>query len=327
MREKYLHNGAAIPSIGLGTWQIPISGVVRAVDSALDYGYRHIDCAFECENEVYIGAALKRHFEENGLRRQQIFVTSKLWSTFHQKDRVIENCIRSLHALNLEYLDLYLINWPVSLKPATEVFPLIPSGEPDYDNLRLEDTWTAMEQLVRCGLVRSIGLANFNKKQILRILECCDIPPAVLQVESHPYFLNEDIINFARGSGMQVTAYAAIGSSYLEAKDKGVMHILDDPVVSAIAKVHGKTAAQVLIRFALQRNLIVIPKSFNPEKIKENIEVFDFELSFDEMERLHALNRDERIIDPMGLIVAGSKERYYTDSTRGSDRVRTATEM
>ncbi|KAL5113051.1 15-anhydro-D-fructose reductase [Taenia crassiceps] len=301
MREKYLHNGASIPSIGLGTWQIPIKGVVRAVHSAIDCGYRHIDCAFECENEAYIGAALKQQFEENGLRRHQMFITSKLWCTFHQKDNVIESCVRSLHALNLEYLDLYLIHWPVSLKPGVEVFPLLPSGEPDYDNPRLEETWAAMEQLVRRGLVRSIGLANFNKKQILRILECCDIPPAVLQVESHPYFLNEEIINFARGSGMQVAAYAAMDSTHHEAKGRRAMNILEDPVVSEIAKVHGKTAAQVLVRFALQRNLVVIPKSNDPMRIKENIEVFDFELSADEMKRLYALNKDQRMIDPVRM--------------------------
>ncbi|VDM15904.1 unnamed protein product [Hydatigera taeniaeformis] len=300
MREKYLHNGACIPSVGLGTWQIPIKGVVRAVDAAINCGYRHIDCAFECENEIFIGAALKHQFEE-GLRRHEVFVTSKLWCTFHRKDKVIESCIRSLRALNLEYLDLYLIHWPVSLRTIVTF------------NVCTQHS-KAMEQLVRHGLVRSIGLANFNEKQILRILECCDIPPAVLQVESHPYFLNETIINFARNSGMQVAAYAALGSTYHEtwsktdtqantlcefSKDKGVMAILEDPVVSEIAQVHGKTPAQVLIRFGLQRNLIVIPTSINPTRIKENIEVFDFELSIDEMERLYALNKDLRIIDPV----------------------------
>ncbi|KAL5961970.1 15-anhydro-D-fructose reductase [Taenia solium] len=273
MREKYLHNGASIPLVGLGTWQIPIKGVVRAVESAINCGYRHIDCDFECGNEAFIGAALRHQFEEEGLLRHQMFITSKLWCTFHRKDKVMESCIRSLHALNLEYLDLYLVHWPVSLRPGVEVFPLLPNGEPDYDNPSLEETWAAMEQLVRRGLVRSIGLANFNKKQILRILQCCDIPPAVLQVESHPYFLNEEIINFAHGSGMQVAAYAAIGSAYHGAKGKGAMHILEDPVVSEIAKVHGKTAAQVLIRFGLQRNLVVIPKNIDPARIKENIEV------------------------------------------------------
>ncbi|VDK35936.1 unnamed protein product [Taenia asiatica] len=265
--------------------QIPIKGVVRAVESAINYGYRHIDCDFECGNEAFIGAALKHQFEEKGLLRHQMFITSKLWCTFHQKDKVIESCIRSLHALNLEYLDLYLVHWPVSLRLVLTYF----------EHLK------AMEQLVRRGLVRSIGLANFNKKQILRVLECCDIPPAVLQVESHPYFLNEEIINFAHGSGMQVAAYPAIGSVNHEARDKGAMHILEDPVVSEIAKVHGKTAAQVLIRFGLQRNLVVIPKNIDPTRIKENIEVFDFELSADEMERLYALNKNQRTMDPVRM--------------------------
>ncbi|BHF61988.1 hypothetical protein SprV_0100496900 [Sparganum proliferum] len=153
-----------------------------------------------------------------------------------------------------------------------------------------------MEQLVKMGLVRSIGLSNFNEEQIRRVLGCCTIPPAVLQVESHPYFLNDELIRFAQRIGMKVTACAPLGSSYTEPKGD-VCHLLDDPIVSKIAKVHGKSPAQVILRHGLQRNLIVIPKSVTPERIQENINIFDFELTEDEMSSLNRLDKGQRLLD------------------------------
>ncbi|VDN29453.1 unnamed protein product [Dibothriocephalus latus] len=179
---------------------------------AINAGYRHIDCAFSHGNEFAVGVALKNQIVTEGFPRRKLFVTSKLWCTFHKKLLVRENCIRSLRALNLEYLDLYMINWPVSLKSGVRQ----PNGEPEYDSVPIEETWEAMEQLVQMGLVRSIGLSNFNEDQIRRVLGCCSIPPAVLQVESHPYFLNNELISFAQGIGMKVTACAPLGSSYTE---------------------------------------------------------------------------------------------------------------
>ncbi|KAM7540294.1 hypothetical protein Aperf_G00000028621 [Anoplocephala perfoliata] len=298
LAEKYLHNGACMPSVGLGTRQISMTGVVRAVDAAIDYGYRHIDCAFEYENETHIGLALRHQFEVKGLRRQDIFISSKLWCTYHLKDRVGENCIKTLRALNLEYLDLYLIHWPISLQPGDAIYPTLPTGELEYAYTDLEETWSGMEQLVLGGLVRSIGLANFNRTQILRILECCDIPPTVLQIESHPYFLNEEIINFARGCGMKVAASMVLGSTSPEIKN---MQIMEDPVVKEIASVHGRTPAQVLIRFALQRNLIALPNSFDRQQLKENLDVYDFELTSNEMVRLCGLNKNKRIEVPIRM--------------------------
>ncbi|VDL96785.1 unnamed protein product [Schistocephalus solidus] len=299
--------------------QSSASEVSKAVRIAISAGYRHIDCAFSHGNEFSVGVALKNQIVAEGFPRRKLFVTSKVCMLFHRKPALAlvhisqeTTCARKLYSIPSSPKSR--ISRPISdqLASVSESNVLHskysmknmhfqpgarqPSGEPEYDSVPIEETWEAMEQLVQMGLVRSIGLSNFNEEQIRRVLGCCSIPPAVLQVESHPYFLNSKLINFAQRIGMKVTACAPLGSSYTEPKGD-VCHLLDDPIVGKIAKVHNKSPAQVILRHGLQRNLIVIPKSVTPERIRENINIFDFELTEDEMSSLNSLDKGQRFMD------------------------------
>uniref|UniRef100_A0A5K3EZR8 Aldo_ket_red domain-containing protein n=1 Tax=Mesocestoides corti TaxID=53468 RepID=A0A5K3EZR8_MESCO len=268
-------SGHSIPVIGLGTFKTTDREVVKtSISAALDAGYRHIDTAHIYQNEADIGEALKVKFAEGGIKREDVFITTKLWGTEHHPMDVRPACGESLRKLQLSYVDLYYVHWPVHL---------LRQGE-SRGPFTLEDTWREMEKLVDAGLVRSIGISNFNKAQIDRIMAIARIKPAMLQIESSVVFLNEKLIKYAQLIGLPVTAYAPFGSP---GTSPDYANPLELPCVLDIAKAHGKSPAQVLVRHALQRQLVVIPKSTSPKRILENIKVFDFELSPVEMEALN----------------------------------------
>ncbi|CAL8070906.1 unnamed protein product [Calicophoron daubneyi] len=294
MKNVKLTNGIAVPSIGFGTWGIDSENVSNLVEYAASVGYRHVDCAHVYSNEPRIGEAFKSIFNSGLIGREQFFITSKLWNTYHRPELVEKGCQRTLKDLKLDYLDLYLMHWPCSYQPGEVPFPKDPDGNILYDSVPPESTWKAMEELVSKGLVKAIGLSNFNKSQIERILKVARVRPVMLQVESHVGFLNQDIIDFARSVGMAVTAYSPLGS----AVGGDQQNLLELPVVKEISKHHSKTPAQVLLRHALQRGLIVIPRSSNPSRIDDNISIFDFKLSQDEISRLNAIPRTPRRIKP-----------------------------
>ncbi|KAM7539105.1 hypothetical protein Aperf_G00000054534 [Anoplocephala perfoliata] len=266
-----LSSGSKIPAIGLGTFKTTGRDVVKkAISAALDAGYRHIDTAFIYSNEADIGIALKAKMAETGIAREDIFVTTKLWNTEHHPQDVMPACKGSLERLQLDYIDLYHVHWPVSL----------PREGEQRGDFSLEDTWRAMEKLVEAGMVRSLGISNFNSSQIDRILKIATIKPTVLQIEASIVFLNDKLIKYAHSRGLQVTGYAPLGASGTSPEHPSP---LEFPCVVDIAKRHNKSPGQILIRHAIQRGLIVIPKSATPKRIQENIDVFDFELSEDEM--------------------------------------------
>ncbi|VDP90736.1 unnamed protein product [Echinostoma caproni] len=258
-------DGTRIPAIGFGTYKMDL-----VVKTALDAGYRLFDCAHVYQNEAEFGRCLAEHSKAQGISREDLFVVSKLWNTYHRPELVTKACKQTLSGLKLDYLDLYLIHWPVSLEA---LFPTDENGLGRYDNVSLEDTWRAMEELVSSGLVKSIGLSNFNKRQIQRILDCCSIRPSNLQVESHLAFMNDPIIDYAKSVGMTVAAYCPLGAP---AKRTDEENILKWPVVCQLAEKYGKTPGQILLRHAVQRGLIAIPKSSNPGRIRENISVSYF---------------------------------------------------
>lgn len=294
-------NGKSIPMIGLGTWNSPPGVVAQAVKDALDIGYRHIDCAHVYQNEHEVGDGIAAKIQDGTLKREDVFVTSKLWNTFHRSD-LVEGALKvTLKNLKLDYLDLYLIHWPVAYKEGDELFPMGPDGKTFiFSDADYVDTWKAMEKLVDTGLVKNIGLSNFNPKQVQRVLDVARIKPACNQIECHAYLHQSKLTAFCTENGIIVTAYSPLASPARPWVKQDDIVLLNDPNLKAIAEKHGKEPAQILIRYQIQLGHVVIPKSVTKSRIASNFDVFSFELDGDDMKQLASLERNERICPEFG---------------------------
>lgn len=302
-------DGGLFPSVGLGTWKIPDAVLPDLIPAAVDLGYRHFDCACDYGNEKAVGEGLKRSLSAGACTRDDLWITSKLWNTYHHPDYVRAACERNLADLGLDELDLYLIHFPVTLAyvPFEERYPPGWFFDPEAESpamkpvrVPLADTWGAMEGLVEAGLVKRIGVCNFGTALIRDLQSYARIQPSVLQVEMHPFLTQQKLLRFCQEENITVTAFSPFGaSSYVPLNMAGANEsVLDDPEVIAIAGDLGKTPGQVVLRWAIQRGTVTIPKTQTVAHLRDNIELFDFELGNGEMTRLDRLDRNRRFNDP-----------------------------
>jgi len=300
---------AEMPAIGLGLWKIPNDTCEDLVYEAIKRGYRHIDSACDYGNEAEAGRGIRRAIEDGLCTREQLWVTSKLWNTYHAAEHVQPAIEKTLADLQLDYLDLYLVHFPIPLKfvPFDERYPpgwLADANDEDAGmelvNVPYHETWGAMEKLVSAGLTMHIGVSNLNTMMLRDVLTYAQLPPAALQVELHPYLTQEKLVRYCHEQGIVVTGFSPLGApSYvpLGMAEPGES-VMDEPVVQAAAERHGKTPAQVLLRWGVQRGTSVIPKTSKVERLSENIDIFDFHLTEQQMQDIAALNQNRRFNDP-----------------------------
>jgi alcohol dehydrogenase (NADP+) len=298
MKTLELRGGTRMPALGLGTWKSEPDEVYTAVRAAIDVGYRHIDCAAIYQNEEEIGRALTDAFQAGDAKREDVWITSKLWNDSHAPEHVRPALETSLKKLQLDHLDLYLIHWPVALRHGIE----LPRGPEDFlplSEVPLESTWEAMLNVSEQGLTREAGVSNFSKRMIEQVREATGHTPAVNQVELHPYLQQDALVAACEALGVAVTAYSPLGSpdsAAMMGRHDDVL-LTQHPTIAAIADAHQATPGQVLIAWALARGTSVIPKSVSRGRIAENWGARELVLTPADMTTIAALDRHQRMVD------------------------------
>lgn len=305
MKTHTLNDGTVMPAFGLGTWKSPKDAVYDAVKEALKIGYQHIDAAWIYQNEAEVGRGIKESLDADVIQRKNLFVTSKLWNSFHDPKDVEKGCRKTLIALGLDYLNLYLMHWPVAFKPGTlgpKKEDIIPLSEQPFS-----ETFDAMLALKEKGLVKSVGVSNFSISKLEQLIDETGVVPAINQVELHPYNSQPELLDYCEQKGIQLTAYSPLGSGDRpdSMKQKNEPPLLQNEIVLSTAKEEGITAGQLLIAWALSRDTIVIPKSTNASRIAENLAATQHTLSPKAKKALDNIDIQYRYVSPESWFIPG----------------------
>ncbi len=297
MESLKFKNNDKMPIVGLGTWKSKPGEIYNAVREAIKIGYRHIDCAAIYGNEKEIGQALTDSITVGEITRKEMWITSKLWNNAHQRDRVPKALQNTLNDLCLDHLDLYLIHWPVPIKPEV-TYPKQTADFFSPDELPLSETWEALESCIEKGSTKHIGVSNFSMGKLDELMKGAVIKPELNQIELHPFLQQNDMLRYCKANNILLTAYAPLGSNDRPPalKNKDEERLLDNPVILEIAEKNGYTPAQVLIRWAMKRHTAVIPKSVNPGRLAENFKSLFIDLPDADMETLSSLDKGARYI-------------------------------
>ncbi len=313
--------GSAMPAVGLGLWKIDKSATPKVVRDAIEIGYRHLDSAADYGNEIEVGKGIAMSLSEGLCSREDLWITSKLWNTYHRPEHVEAACRKTLSDLGVDYLDMYLIHFPISLKfvdfetrypPEWFYDPSAAEPRMEIDPVPLSATWKAMEALQSNGLVKNIGVCNYNSALLHDLMAYAEIAPAMLQIESHPYLTQDALIRAANAYDIAVTAFSPLGALSYVSLDMASENesVLQQEVVLSAARRLERSPAQVVLRWGVQRNTAVIPKTVNPERLRENLAIFDFELSDAEMTAISSLNTNRRFNDP-GVFCDSAFNTFY----------------
>ncbi|WP_163830669.1 aldo/keto reductase [Spartinivicinus ruber] len=295
MKTEMVDGDSSIPLVGLGTWLAAPGEVYTATKNAIEMGYRHIDCAPVYNNETEIGAALTDSMKSGIVTREQMWITSKLWNNAHAPEDVIPTIKQTLTDLNLDYIDLYLIHWPVVHRKEV----VIPKTADDFiplDGLPISDTWQQLEKAVELGLCRNIGVANFSINKLQKLIDSARIKPFANQIELHPYLQQNNMLKFCWQNNIHLTAFSPLGSfgrpDMIKQPNEPIL--LKDPIICAIANRMNISPAQVVLAWALQRGTSVIPKSINPLRMQQNLRANEIYLDEEAKQQIAGLDKHYR---------------------------------
>ncbi|KAL7289710.1 hypothetical protein TKK_0016432 [Trichogramma kaykai] len=280
------NDGHKMPMFGLGTYLAKPGEVEEAVKYAIDVGYRHIDTAYVYENEKEIGQAIREKINDGTVKREDLFITTKLWCNSHKENEVVPACKQSLQNLGLDCVDLYLIHWPFAFKSGKELMPKDAAGNIEFQDFDYLETWKGMESCRKQGWARSIGVSNFNSEQLERLVTNAQIKPVNNQVEVTLNLNQKPLLEVCKKLNVTVTGFSPLGRP---GNRHGIKNLWDEPEIQELAKKYNKSCANIACRFLLQRGVTPIPKSVTPSRIKENFDIFNFNLTSEEISRIEAM--------------------------------------